>query len=741
MSGRTLRSILPLLVIGLLPAAEVGSDGRLQGLRFEGNERIPTPALIHALAVDVEVAAARHPRADRASYAGVLEGRLLRAYRASGFADAAVLVLPAEGGWSVEIREGERRRCGPVVFEGELGELALADLRTALKEGGEEHAAQWAPAGYAPAHRGWEAPLQVAIGAWLIGRGLHGGAFSLAQRPGVGESELVVTFARAPQAADVAAVAVEGLADDQAAVVAAELAPLVGEPADGSALERGRAIALASGRVLACGGGFTPGGAGPTLVLSATPLPGAPAADEALGELEREVIAATEHLIAALADGTRSAALVMRAPELELVLQADVVGGSLVLASGEQRSAFGIDGSGVRLRRHDGSSLAVPLTGEGGMTVSLRIHPDGDDGKMSFSTNAGIRSSGPRWEATFDLHPAALVGKVRRRTGIEEVAEDRVRISVPSSEDPAVIGWIELDRAAGVVTAIETGSTGPGTGMRLRFEPVAAPAEGAAADAVADWPALGAALGAELPVWREWLLATGEIDAAILAQVERGGSLLLRVLPAIASVADGVMADWDAAQAVAFAGPEPEPGGHPMLRVLRPAACGLQAALEASLPVESWPITILREAVMITGGQGQYTGRELDRLYRDPRTGPVGSLAVAGALLLIGQGEPAEAFLRRGAELCDWPQARVDAQLLMPLLAPVVAQLDADDRAAILALLPAALRPQVERALAGDAAPVEQALQLVWDAQLGDQLRGLLLGMLDQPEEEAGDAR
>jgi hypothetical protein len=71
----------------------------------------------------------------------------------------------------------------------------------------------------------------------------------------------------------------------------------------------------------------------------------------------------------------------------------------------------------------------------------------------------------------------------------------------------------------------------------------------------------------------------------------------------------------------------------------------------------------MRESVLTVTGRGRYTGEELTRLYESREMGPVGFLATAALLDLIGH--PARrVFAERGADRLALDHARKDGRLV-----------------------------------------------------------------------------
>lgn len=73
--------------------------------------------------------------------------------------------------------------------------------------------------------------------------------------------------------------------------------------------------------------------------------------------------------------------------------------------------------------------------------------------------------------------------------------------------------------------------------------------------------------------------------------------------------------------------------------------------LSPHLPLDSWPRTLLVEAVCLTSGQSRFTDREVVRLLNSPEVGPVGHWVLAEAASFAGQDDLARRFAERALAL------------------------------------------------------------------------------------------
>jgi len=83
-------------------------------------------------------------------------------------------------------------------------------------------------------------------------------------------------------------------------------------------------------------------------------------------------------------------------------------------------------------------------------------------------------------------------------------------------------------------------------------------------------------------------------------------------------------------------------------------------------PQRSWPWTVAREAVFVTGGKGTYTMTELKRIYESKETGPIGYLVTGKLLSSMKSKSPlVRAFAARGLERLSADDFRNDWRLVL----------------------------------------------------------------------------
>jgi hypothetical protein len=79
---------------------------------------------------------------------------------------------------------------------------------------------------------------------------------------------------------------------------------------------------------------------------------------------------------------------------------------------------------------------------------------------------------------------------------------------------------------------------------------------------------------------------------------------------------------------------------------------------------DSWPWTIPHEAVFVAGGNSQYTGEEMKRLYESPELGPLGCLALANLMAWL-QNPSTNAWAQLGRQRLTAMNFRDDCRLLL----------------------------------------------------------------------------
>ena len=90
--------------------------------------------------------------------------------------------------------------------------------------------------------------------------------------------------------------------------------------------------------------------------------------------------------------------------------------------------------------------------------------------------------------------------------------------------------------------------------------------------------------------------------------------------------------------------------------------------LSPHLPLDSWPRTLLVEAVCLRSGQSRFTDREVVRLLNSPEVGPVGHWVVAEAAGLASQDDLARRFAERALALLTVDGFRRELDLVTMVL-------------------------------------------------------------------------
>lgn len=70
-------------------------------------------------------------------------------------------------------------------------------------------------------------------------------------------------------------------------------------------------------------------------------------------------------------------------------------------------------------------------------------------------------------------------------------------------------------------------------------------------------------------------------------------------------------------------------------------------------PRHSWPDTVMRELALISAGEGKYANAELERIFNEPSTGPIGCLTVSKLLASAGSPMSSRLFAQQGLSRLD----------------------------------------------------------------------------------------
>jgi ankyrin repeat protein len=70
-------------------------------------------------------------------------------------------------------------------------------------------------------------------------------------------------------------------------------------------------------------------------------------------------------------------------------------------------------------------------------------------------------------------------------------------------------------------------------------------------------------------------------------------------------------------------------------------------------PRHSWPDTVMRELALIAAGEGKYANAELERIFNEPSTGPIGCLTVSKLLASAGSPMSSRLFAQQGLSRLD----------------------------------------------------------------------------------------
>jgi hypothetical protein len=176
-------------------------------------------------------------------------------------------------------------------------------------------------------------------------------------------------------------------------------------------------------------------------------------------------------------------------------------------------------------------------------------------------------------------------------------------------------------------------------------------------------------------------------------------------------------------------------------------------------PRASWPWTVARELLLVTGGRPSQSAGEVTRVFDSPDTGPLGYLACAEALSRADAGGTAVVFAQRGLERLsaedfarDWHALLGSDKAVPQFLARLVRRLGEvppDDVDALAAFLPApaaeglrhvAAASRATRAARAGADDDGAALpKAVWEAWLGEIVERRLKELSAEAEKQAPD--
>jgi hypothetical protein len=158
-------------------------------------------------------------------------------------------------------------------------------------------------------------------------------------------------------------------------------------------------------------------------------------------------------------------------------------------------------------------------------------------------------------------------------------------------------------------------------------------------------------------------------------------------------------------------------------------------------PKHSWPATVMRELALIAAGEGKYANAELERIFNESSTGPLGCLTVARLMASAGNPMSSRLFAQQGLSRLD-PEAFIrecngllsgDSGLAQSFdcVRRILRQMPDTELTALANALPAPEAGLLRESAAAlkaspDAAPMtvlEPALKNYWLARLQQQLR------------------
>ena len=345
------------------------------------------------------------------------------------------------------------------------------------------------------------------------------------------------------------------------------------------------------------------------------------------------------------------------------------------------------------------------------------------------------------------LHPAAVLQKVRKRTS-EKFEANSLIIHVPGENSTK--GTIHIDRESGIVDRF---LIDPGNGIGWAELAFVAPGN----DAISLDAEQALALEADTPVTSALLAYLRQVpdvyaathaiglvtDADFAAEHARRAAFIDQWLPLAAVILPVVeakltaMITADKSDLLPFGGmPEQNDPSQVMQQTMLTAGLAMNMFLEPHLDYQGWPLTALRESLMVVGGNARTTGPELGRLANSPNMGPIGSLVIAQLLRTAGYSGPASGFAQRGLQHLHAAGFNTDIDAWRPVLSPLLTWiLETQQADAPIADLGPTIGPQLQAALATAAQeqsdPLDSIASLCWENGLADSVEAALHAIID----------
>ncbi len=659
-----------LLLLPTLAGAEpVGSVGDPQALVFEGVTAFEPDELRGAVLGDTQVFMAAHPTAERAAYLKLVQERLLAGYRFMGFGEASVAVRVEGAKLRARVSEGKRFRTGIIRLKGAKAvKPALIETRLAAKEGA------WAEGAWATMDAGAGARIARAVEAIYREEGYFFAEVEATVKVGKSESKIPtgprrneVSTSRPGKSAALqlrvkkegpagicGAITVKGAKASTAKSVRAASGLKKGERVDSARLQAAWTALRSTGRFRGLRVEPKPGKGSVGVEITVTELEGVPPLGKPL-TLAQSTLLATQRWLSKLGEAGYD-------------LSAKVVG-ELPGGFGEIRALLGpTQGVAVTARRGEDSLMAQLRPGKAGLyTPARRCEGTDIGGRVTLQVSLGLEDPSKPHPFTFqlgagystlegptpvdlelNLEPGAflLIAERHKATAKTEGGVTTVVLRPEGGETKAIM---KVEAATGRLLSLEAGELTLKT-VKGAFAEVDALAAKASSNT---WKATRP-LMSYVDFALGWTLG-GVLEAEASPELRAALPALLRLLEeGVLSPAMDAVAEEDSKAKPFQLPPVTEAPTNPMEALV----LGVLFFADQFFPYGSWPWTLLRQGALVVIGKGQYTGAELQRVAQSGQMGPVGRLAYATALGLIGSparvpfaqlglaGLGAEAFLK-----------------------------------------------------------------------------------------------
>ena len=685
-------------------SALVGDLGDPQRLVFQGNAAFTAQALRSGLSSDLDYVLASHSCATRAEFLKTLRAKLLEGYRHCGFPDTRLSlgVDLSRGGpgpqVTAKIVEGPRYVNGEVEVVGARAVPAerLAKWLTASRK----------PSAYAAARHGQSPPIGSLPGfqqpepippSWEpgkptafdqaartrtaasvrrayaeLGRFFPKLAVRIVPEKGKPTARLVVEVEDEGPPGTIGDIQVAGAKRNSRASILQCLQVAPGDRVDQHVVERLQHALWRSGRFASAAVTLEPPkdkGGKQTLLIRVREHAKAPPLPAKLSPAQQALLRVRDWL-AAFPHGQDEAVLTYSGSGMSVEAVFSPQQGVLARVRRAGKDGGPADGWGALIT---GDRIGFLARAGGGKSllarhrvgliahVAFRLMPDSPDGReLAFRFGLGVTSQQPknqptRLRAEFRLAPAAFLA-LTSHPGCTCTVEQGV-LTVASD-----FGLMKADARSGRILELRSAAPPPAPQLHVRFQ------KGTFAEQA---KALGLGTAAEATptdVWTaivERACSTALMAADVkLAQRRRAIATLRSLIRLALTLVQGIFPDAPGDTEARFELPFASPRTQGDMVAVAVAKVLLPWASRA-FPRNSWPWTTVREAALVAGGKGKYTGRELERLYRSSDTGPVGCLIIASLLKRIKQPRLARLFAAKGLRTLSLEAFLADCRLFV----------------------------------------------------------------------------